>query len=226
MSLTCVKRWMIGAAVLCQIVFALQPLDAYANDCVEMRASGPPVWPPYVIPGKDSKLRHGIAFDLAKNIFSGLNVKFVQDAPKPWRRVVRELKNGDIDFVVAILDDAERREHFEYSIPWTFDTYAVIKLRGGDWDYSSVESLKGRLGAYYSGIRLPPPLNKIMTDGYKVASVSIVRNLYRILLERRVDYLVVSVKSFFELMPDIYEREEFQILEKSSVHLPIHMLFP
>ncbi len=205
----------------------LLPSAARASnaDCSKIVVSGPPIWPPHVILDTQTNTRHGTAFELAQKIFTDLDVEFVQAAPKPWKRVVRDLTIGDIDFVVALLDDPERRKLFEYSIPWTEDVYAAIARSDAEWEYEKIDSLKGRLGAYYSGIRLPPPLNAIDSDEYTVASVSIIPNLYRILLEKRVDYLVVSVESFFRLMPSEYNRDDFTVLEKSAVHLPIHMAF-
>jgi ABC-type amino acid transport substrate-binding protein len=205
--------------------FLPSPLMASSLGCSKIVVSGPPIWPPHVILDTQTNTRHGTAFELAQKIFTDLGVEFVQAAPKPWKRVVRDLTSGDIDFVVALLDDPERRKLFEYSIPWTEDVYAAIARSDAEWDYETVESLKGRLGAYYSGIRLPPPLNAIDSAEYMVASVSVIPNLYRILLEKRVDYLVVSVDSFFRLMPEEYKREDFAVLEKSAVHLPIHMAF-
>ena len=101
----------------------------------------------------------------------------------------------------------------------------AVTKKSSKINYETVENLKGRLGGYYAGIKLPPPLNQILTDGYKVASIDEVLNLYRVLKEDRVEYLVVSISAFFELMPPKFQSENFIAIEKSTVRLPVYMAF-
>ncbi|WP_169567082.1 substrate-binding periplasmic protein [Sneathiella limimaris] len=193
--------------------------------CQRIVASGPPVWPPHILLNAQTNIRSGTAFELSEHIFSDLGVEFVQDQVKPWKRVLRDLKAGEIDLIVTLLDDVQRRQNFEYSIAWTNDVYGVVSRKGTEFQYNGVESLKNYMGAYYSGIRLPPPLNKIKGSEYTVAPVSVISNLYRMLDEERVAYLVVSVDSFFRLMPEEYSRDNFVIVEASKVSLPVYMAF-
>lgn len=220
------SKFLSGALVLCLgLLLASQPAMAQEGACQKITISGPSIWPPHVPGGTETQRRSGPAFNLATQVFKALGVEVIYAKPKPWKRVLRQLRNGDIDLTVALLDDKERRNHFEYSVPWTEDVYGVVTLKNNDFDYKTVKNLKGRLGGYYAGILLPPPLDAILTDAYLVAPIDDVINLYRVLHEKRMAYLVVSVSAFYSLMPDTYAPDDFTFIEKSAVHLPVHMAF-
>ena len=89
--------------------------------CQKITVSGPPIWPPHVLYDQKTNTRSGPAFDLVTQTFEELSVEVEFHAPKPWKRVLRELEQGDIDLTVAILDDEKRRELFLYTSNWTND---------------------------------------------------------------------------------------------------------
>jgi polar amino acid transport system substrate-binding protein len=198
---------------------------AIAQDCKAPLVSGPPVWPPFINPEIDGMARDGIAIDFVDRIFDKLGVTYNLDQAKPWARVLKELEAGELDFAMAIFDVPERREKFAYTETWVSDDYAIITYKGRDFKYDSVEDLRGKSGAFYHGIRFPPPLDQAVADNDRLVTVTDAQQLHKMLKLERVDFVIASIPTFIQLLPEGYSSSEFTVLGASTVRIPIYMAF-
>ncbi|MEH6476561.1 MAG: transporter substrate-binding domain-containing protein [Sneathiella sp.] len=199
------------------------PEWAIAKDCRTPVISGPPAWPPLVIPDGDTGNRFGLAVDTNREVLKEIGATARLDPSKPWNRVLRDLETGEIDMIFALLDSEERRKKFTYTDVWAHDTYGVVTLKGKELSYSTIEDLKHLKGAYYAYLKIPPPLNKLLENTTDFQSINNVASLYKILHQGRVDYLIVSVAAFFWFTPEEYKKSDFKVVENSVIKLPVYM---
>ncbi len=137
--------------------------------------------------------------------------------------MLKQFENGDIDILFTLLDTAERRSFALYTEYWVHDVYAIITKKSAAFSYSSIDDLKGRPGVMYHGVRLPPPLRQIPIDNQHFTTVNEAHLLHRMLRHGRVDYVLASVASFFDLIPEGFDPEEFHVLQSSAVRVPVYM---
>jgi len=212
---------------LSAVIYLFPMAWVLADDCKTPLISGPPAWPPLVIPHSNTEnstgIRTGIAIDVNLDVLKAIGATARVDASKPWNRVLRDLEVGDIDMIFALLDSEERREKFVYTDTYAQDTYGVVTLKDKGFEYSSAADLTDRNGAYYAYLKIPPPLNKILQNTSKLQSTKDVASLYRMLYHGRVDYLIVSVATFFWLIPEDYNKDDFKVIESSVIKIPVYM---
>ncbi len=206
---------------ICQILLPITSLKA--EECATPIISGPPAWPPFVFPKNDTGERWGVAIDISQQVFTSIGAKNSVDTIKPWKRVLRDLEQGKIDLIFALLVSKERRDKYIYTDAWAYDTYGVVTLKGKEFKYSSVEDLRNHSGAYYADLRIPKPLNQVFEQGKNFQSIKDVASLYKVLHQGRVDYLIVSVPSFVWFIPDQYRKNDFSVIKESLVTLPVYM---
>lgn len=212
-------------SLLPALLFLAAGSSALAADCKTTLVSGPPIWPPFIKAETDGKPREGIAIEFVGKIFSNIRVPFVLDEAKPWARVLKELEAGDLDFAMAIFNTPERREKFAFTEPWLSDDYAVITYKGREFSYGSVADLDGKTGAVYHGMRFPPPLDQAIAGNDNIVAVTDAMLLHKMLKLGRVDFVVASIPTFMQLLPEGTEPSEFTVLGSSTVPIPVYMAF-
>ncbi|MEP1932177.1 MAG: ABC transporter substrate-binding protein [Roseibium sp.] len=216
------NRFLLIAALFVPLLSPVAA-NADAEQCEAPLLSGPPIWPPFINPEADDQERNGYAIDFVDTVFSKIDVAHKIDRAKPWPRVLKELETGDLDIVFTIFDTPERRAKFTYTEHWITDLYAVITYKGHEFDYRSVDDLRARQGLTYSGMRFPPPLNEATVDNENFTTVNDVELMHKMLRHKRVDYVIASVATFMNLLPDGFSADEFTALPASAVRIPVYM---
>ncbi|MGO1121038.1 substrate-binding periplasmic protein [Rhodovibrionaceae bacterium A322] len=213
------RLWAICVFLL---LFGLPFASKAAEICREPVISGPPYWPPFITRDEEGR-RGGPAFDLATQILTPLAGTPVVDVDKPWNRVVSELETGQLDIIVAMHKTEERAQKFAFTNAWRSEFYAVVTLKGREIDYQDVTDLASYRGGMYAGVKLPEPFGSYVKDNGSVTQIFNIDSLFRMLEAQRVDYLIVAVDSFLNLVPDGMQREDFSEIESSRAGVPIHM---
>ncbi len=210
-------------AVMAGILHSASITGVSAEQCETPLLSGPPIWPPFINPEADGKPRNGFALEFVETVFSGMGQPYQIDGAKPWPRVLKELETGELDIVFTIFDTPERRAKFVYTEHWISDLYAVITAKGREFDYGSVDDLRTRQGLSYSGMRFPPPLDAATRDNENFTTVNEVALMHKMLKHNRVDYVLASVATFMNLLPDGYSTGDYTVLAESAVRIPVYM---
>ena len=102
-------------------------------------------WPPHQMINDDGDLV-GVNIELITKIFNraGLKAKFRKI---PWKRNLKELKDGTIDVAMSALKTSEREEYAYFSDTHFKLEYNVLFINKSDKEkYRSIKSLKDILG--------------------------------------------------------------------------------
>ncbi|MBE7637822.1 transporter substrate-binding domain-containing protein [Sneathiella sp. P13V-1] len=207
--------------ILSTVLVLLLPATV-AADCLKVRISGPPLWPPF-INQVDKAGREGPAFDFLIDFIQSEGLQAVVEDTKPWPRVLRDLEIGELDFVVAILKTEERERKYIYTDRWNVDRYGVVTLKDSQFEFSDLNNLSDKTGAFFRGVAFPPPYAAFIKSNKKLTGTSNVASLYSLLNKKRVNYLLVSVDSFLALLPKKQRETDYAIIESSVVNVPVYM---
>ncbi len=186
--------------------------------------SGPPIWPPFIHTDANNKLS-GQAFDFIEGFFAAQNIQTILDKSKPWKRVQNDLEKGHIDLVVAIVKTKERDAKFAYADSWINDRYGLIVRKDHEFQFSQIEDLNNKSGAYYRGVTFPAPYDDFVKARKNITPVSSISSLIKMLDQGRVDYLLVAIDSFFAILPEDIPKDHFFAISSSIVAVPVHIAF-
>lgn len=96
-------------------------------------------WPPFVQKGKDP----GISVELAKEAFKtqGYDLKM---KIMPWTRAMNEVKNANIDLIIAAWKTDERKQFLRFSEPYSNNRIKFITLADDTFEFNGLDSLHGK----------------------------------------------------------------------------------
>ncbi|WP_161973729.1 substrate-binding periplasmic protein [Hwanghaeella grinnelliae] len=164
---------------------------------------------------------------LALQALKSIGIEPVIVAPEPWKRVLKQLRNGKLDLVHTILKSDKRSKVYAYTVPWTRDIHGILVRAGRSFPYTSVADLEGKVGGTLLGARIPPPLNEIRRQGGQLFETSSPASLFEMLNAGRVDFVVGPLGVFRQLLHKShdYRSKDFENLPGANVSLPVHMAF-
>lgn len=177
-------------------------------------------WHPYVgekLP--DNGFHAEIVRSAFKQINKDINLKFL-----PWKRAYKLALDGGI-FLMSASNTAERREIFNYSMPYDNAATHLIKLKNNKLDFNGeLQSLKpyniGILrGHYIASVLRNAGINKIKEVNNDKQNMT---KLYY----QRVDFIVMSELTALETVkqtPNITQ-DKIHILEPALKDNPIHLI--
>lgn len=96
-------------------------------------------WPPFV----QDKGDPGLSVDLVRAALEheGYDLKMTI---MPWARAIDQVKEGNIDILVATWYTDERTAYLRYSEPYIQNQVKFIKRVGDDFEYNGLDSLTGK----------------------------------------------------------------------------------
>ena len=141
---------LIGCLVLSGRVWADE------GSCDHPNVSGPPIWPPYIMPYGNNQYS-GLAFDMAEAVIKPVLGDYQLNFGRPWARVQAELKVAKQDLVLAMLRSPERERSFHFTKAWTHDRYGIVYNPKSPISYKGLDSLAEKKGAFLHGVKLPEP---------------------------------------------------------------------
>ncbi|MDN3611422.1 substrate-binding periplasmic protein [Vibrio ostreicida] len=97
------------------------------------------LWPPYIM---NSVQGSGIAHDIVADalVSAGYDLEY---SVKPWTRVLKETKSGQNDVIISLWKTEERAKFLLYTQPYTHNNVIFISRSETQFEYESLDSLKG-----------------------------------------------------------------------------------
>ncbi|GGX39932.1 substrate-binding periplasmic protein [Saccharospirillum salsuginis] len=96
-------------------------------------------WPPFV----QDQAEAGLSVDLVRAALEHEGYE-VEMTIMPWARAIDQVKNGNIDVLVATWYTEERTAYLRYSEPYMQNQLKFIKQAGDDFEFEGLESLSGK----------------------------------------------------------------------------------
>lgn len=177
-------RRMSVQSAICFAICIMAAGRSYAETVIFVDKS----YPPYMSAGKDNQPR-GLYVEIIKEAFKCMGEK-VDIQAVPWKRALKDSKDGLKGGVGGIYDNNERRTYFDYSDP-IFSEEIHVYSRKEDKQFSAIEDLYDRKVGLNTAWSYGETIDEAKRSG-KFQIISAGKNNkanLRLILRKRIDFL-------------------------------------
>lgn len=153
-----------------------------------MIVSGHPNYPPVM--WKQGNTITGAGVELVTAVCDELDIPFEIRWSGPWKRVQKNAMAGDIDLIVGIYSNNERREYLDYTLPYMIDPTVIAVLKDNKFACNSREDLIGKIGISIHGDSFGQGLDDYIKTKLNVERTYSVDALFKNLIAGRVEYIL------------------------------------
>lgn len=137
---------MAKAVLLCGFLILCSASAVRAQECKVLRIGGNNDWLPVAYIDQNTKKPKGIGYDFAKMIGKGLGIPVKLDATLPWKRLLHDVENGNLDMITAIFKTPEREKLYQYTDSYFVNESRAFVIKGNEFPLNKLEDLIGRIG--------------------------------------------------------------------------------
>lgn len=194
---------------------------AWADEVV--RISGHPSYPP--ITWEENGTIVGVGAELARTIFTELKLPFEIKADGRWIRVQKDAEAGDLDVIMTIYQNQERKRYLDYTIPILKDPNVVFVWKGKAFPFRSWKDLIGRQGVANTGESFEEKFDLFIKEQLTVEWVPNAVQNFRKLESGRADYYISGLYAGLTLAAVEGFEDRVEVLPKPIVTADFHMAF-
>lgn len=176
--------------------------------------AGKPDFPPLSWQ-KDKKLQ-GIAYSVIEQVLGELDITVQVKPAVPWKRVLQEGRNGEVDFIVAVRETQERAEYLEF-VPTPMMESAQNVFYRSDESFETLQDLKGKVGGVTLGLRFNDDFTKYASENLDLKKVPKLKQNILKLRSNRIDYFISP------LLPTLHFIHQNDI--KADINFMLNPLF-
>ena len=222
------------------IVILLTALPCAADDqvCETLKISGGTHWFPFFfreLPTEDSLLpsdqrdrlqgRNGILGDIVLLAAKRANIPVIITEPKPWRRILFDLSQGQTDVLAGALKTEERAELFSFSDAVYYSEFRLFVRRDKQFTFHQLSDLKHRNGVKLGGMSFGQTVDSYIFDNLIMEEVSETASLFRMLEAKRADYAIFHLNSGLEIIHQLAMDQTLVALPNAVAKEPIFVAF-
>lgn len=214
-TLKLLRTWAIGVPWLTSLLLA-GPGEV-------VRISGHPSYPP--VTWEENGAIVGVGAELARTIFTELGVPFEIKADGRWIRVQKDAESGDLDVVMGIYQNQERKQYLDFTIPFMKDPNVVFVWKGKAFPFRSWNDLIGRRGVANTGESFEEKFDLFIKEKLTVERVPNAVQNFRKLESGRADYYISGLYQGLTLAALEGFEDRVEVLPRPVVTADLHMAF-
>jgi polar amino acid transport system substrate-binding protein len=173
---------------LCALFGVLFPLHVVAT-CERVIISAHPNYAPFHWAQGDSLT--GASIHTATDILNHIGVPWEVQHSGPWKRVLKEAYNGNIDLIPALKRTPERETYLTFTHAPFFDNpVSVFRTRGSE-PINDLQALDGLIGSINAGDKHGSVIDTFLAH-QDVIQVKGIQESFQMLDRGRVDYFVIG----------------------------------
>lgn len=175
----------------------------------------------------DHKQAKGIAYDLSRHIAKQLNLPIKIDTDIPWARGIRDLEQGDIDFIAGVYWTQERDNKFLMTPAFSQDTLNLYVRKGHEFPFQNLEDLKGKKVDIRRSSSNGQAFDAFAAKHLKpnlINTVDTYEQLFLRLDRGRTDYVILDTYSGNQLLKKLALENKIVRLKQPLVTNPIHLM--
>lgn len=154
--------------------------------CTKLSYNGGEEWFPFFY--RKGGIALGIVNDVLKNATdqSGFNLSLA--TPKPWKRLLLELKSGSLELLAGVTHDPAWGPDFLYSVPVAHIDISIFNLHQSDFTFKELTDLNGKFGVKTLGMNLSPTVEDYAFENLVIEETVSAKSLFKMIEVGRVDY--------------------------------------
>ncbi len=150
--------------------------------------SGHPDYPP--IMWQKGQTIVGVGPELAEKIFSILGINIDIRFSGPWKRVQETARAGEIDLIIGLYSNNERRSYLDYSVPYMTDPTSIFVKKDKVFPFTKWQDLVGKKGTTIHGDSFGEEFDRFIKEKLSIHATYDAVTSFRLLITGRVDYFV------------------------------------
>ncbi|WP_421780858.1 substrate-binding periplasmic protein [Kiloniella litopenaei] len=191
--------------------------QANASDsCTSFSGNGINNWYPFVYRKNNGELT-GIVVDGTREALKRIGLKLTIDHDKPWKRILYDLEQGNVDMVLGAYWNSERAEKYLYSEPLGTDELRVFVKKENQFSFSTPQDLIGRSGMRLLGGSLGDDFDTFAKNYLDFIEVPKSDSMVVMLQNNRADY---GILGYIEGLQHTYALD----LEETIIPLAVPVL--
>ncbi|UZE96027.1 substrate-binding periplasmic protein [Alkalimarinus alittae] len=167
----------------------------------------------------------GIVGDTVITASNRIAIKPVMGNKAPWKRILFDLKNGNIDVVAGTLKTKEREKLFFFSSPVYYSEYHIFVRKNSAFKFNALEDLKGRRGIKIRGMSLGQELDEYAFENLVIEEVTDTDSLFKMVAAKRVDFGIFYLQSGFDELKRLKLNESLIALPHPLTQQPLYVAF-
>ncbi|WP_063336819.1 MULTISPECIES: substrate-binding periplasmic protein [unclassified Marinomonas] len=144
----------------------------------------------------------------------------------PWSRAQREVKSGRIDLMAGVFYTQPRSQYMDYIEPAFLETQSVVWTNASaPFDYQNQHSLEGKLGATVINNSFGQAFDSYAAEHLNIATVASIEQAFKMLLGKRVDYVLYEELPGEAYIQQIWNYLPFQIQKPAVSSEGLYLAF-
>ena len=206
------------------VLFFLLASTIYAHSCDELNVSGAIDWRPVAY--LDGKIKRGFAYDVIKMIGKDMNISItIQKENYPWKRMLDQVKFGELDAVTGIYWTQERSKKYYFSEPFAKVENVIFVKKGKEFPFEKFEDLIGRQGGNVLGGAIGGGFDEFKKKYLNIQEVPHNKMSFQKLILDRIDYIPLNYFEGIGLIKELGLVDKISILPKPLTSSPLRIAF-
>ena len=162
-----------------------------SNSCTSFSGNGINNWYPFVYRKDDGQLT-GIVVDGTQEALKRIGLELEIDNDKPWKRILYDLEQGNVDMVLGAYWNKERAAQYHYSEQLGTDELRVFVKDGKQFPLTSPQDLIGHSGMRLLGGSLGDEFDTFASNHLDFIEVPKSDSIVIMLQNNRADYGILG----------------------------------
>lgn len=194
---------------------------SFSASCETLSVNGADGWYPYFARTNPNKL--GIMGDIVLTAAERSGLEVSLNPLIPWKRILFNLRYGNLDIIAGALRTQQREKQFEYSVPVHFAELRVFVRKDRSFDYTHISDLSGKSGGKVRGMSLGQEADEYAFENLVIDDVPSPKSLFQMVASGRLDYGIFywstgkqevskrNLTSVIEILPNAVSKEGLYI---------------
>lgn len=158
-----------------------------------MLASGHPQYPPFM--WQEGDRIAGVGPEILSKACKQLGIPLKIEFAGSWDDVLKDVRKGKIDTVVALYQTDERKKYLEYSVPYAKDPVALFVRKDKTFPYQKWNDLIGKRGTTTAGDSYGQAFDSFIAAKLNVTRLKTVEDNFKALENGKADYFIYALYS-------------------------------
>lgn len=168
------------------IVLCTTSKAGFAKSCNALSVNGANDWYPYFSHKNPTHL--GIMGDIVTQAADRAGIEINIRPAIPWKRILFNLRNGDLNIIAGALKTQQRAKQFDFSTAVHFAELRVFVRRNSHLNFNQLSDLIGKAGGKVRGMSLGQEADNYSFNNLILDDVPSPKSLFKMIASERLEY--------------------------------------
>ncbi len=168
------------------IVLSTTSNAGFTKSCKALSVNGADAWYPYFF--RQNPVHLGIMGDIVTQAADRVGIETNIRPAIPWKRILFNLRNGDLNIIAGALKTQQRAKQFDFSTAVHFAELRVFVRKDGHFNFNQLSDLVGKSGGKVRGMSLGQKADIYSFNNLILDDVPSPKSLFKMVASGRLEY--------------------------------------